>query len=525
MATHRIALAATLWTTFAIGGVACATSEVTPDEPDVPTDGAPPVSADATGDRTKPPGDTSVVDTAVPPKDSQPDTRDSAIPTDAPPDVGADAGVTPYPGDPFDPLAPKEGAACPPGTPPNALLERRCGKCGTQKAFCEAGNIVGTYGPCLGEKTLANSCLPAAREILVCGLCGAQIRRCDAACTWVEGACTGEVASGCIAGEVKHIEGLCADPNEVRRQECSNVCTPGPASPCGPQQADNLIASQVAGTTVSALFNTSGTTRTLQRLVAGACPTTLSTATSFHYTRVVNPGADSVNVTLTNVVPPGATKLDVIMGCYLGATDIPAPANRTACNAQVLDTPEALTFNVAAGGSAIVYTGAVAANKAGRLKLELKTNFVGAEPPPALDHDVVLSENPGETVTEPVSFVTTQTSLRLSVGTCPRTLLTTLTPHRYIRVTNPSVEPLVVDLSLATGFNTTLAAYRGLAAPPISTERNACVGPVNDACGTAVAGADSCLSNFAMAPGESVYLLAQATANTAGSTTFSATTK
>ncbi len=505
--------------TFFAGFLACATSEVTPDEPDAsdtPTvDGAAP-------DRATPPD--ARPDTAPPPKDAQPDRAD-ALPVDARADAAdaADSGFTPYPGDPFDPLAPKEGAACPPGTPLNGIVDRRCGKCGVQKAFCEAGSVVGAYGPCLGEKTAAINCLPAAREISPCGLCGTQLRQCDAACLWVENACVGEVAGGCLAGEVKHLEGLCTNPAEVRRQACSATCTPGAPTPCGPQLADDIVPSTTPGDVVSGIFNTSSTSRTLPRLVAGVCPASTSSATAFHYSRVTNPSATSVNVTVTNVVPPGATKLTVVMAAYEGATDIPDLASRTACTAQV--TSGALTFNVPPGGSVIVYTATTSTTASGRLKLEVKTNFVGPEPAPAVDHDIMLSPNSGETVTEAVSFVTTQTLLRVSTGACPRALLTTIAPYRYIRVTNPTAGDLVADLSLATGFNTTLVAYRGLAGPPLTSERNACSGTNNDSCGAAVAGADSCLTSVTIAAGESIYLLAQAVSNAAGATTFSATTQ
>ncbi|HRG96638.1 MAG TPA: hypothetical protein PLR99_10335 [Polyangiaceae bacterium] len=516
--------------TFFVGFLACATSEVTPDEPDpdpTPTvDGAAP-------DRAAPADATT--DTAPPPKDAQPDRAD-ALPADARVDVAdaADSGFTTYPGDPFDPLAPKEGDPCPAGTPVNAIVERRCGKCGVQKAFCETGSVVGTYGPCLGEKTAAVNCLPRAREILQCGLCGSQTRQCDAACLWVENACLGEVAGGCLANEVKHLEGLCADPAEVRRQQCSGACTPGAPAPCGPQIADELVASSTVGDIVSGIFNTSSTTRTLERMNSGACGLSTSvstTKTPFHYARVTNPSATSVNVTVTHEVPPGASKLTVYRAAYEGATAIPDPANRINCTGQVMlstSSPAygALTFNVPPGGSVVVYTGTSSATSAGRLKLDVKTNFLGPEPAPAVDHDVMLSPNSGETVTEPVSFVTTQTTTRLSsAGVCPRALLTTITPYRYIRVTNPTAGELVADLSLATGVNTTLVAYRGLSAPPLASERNACSGSINDSCGAAVAGADSCLTGVTLAPGESIYLLAQVTTNVAGATTFSATTQ
>ncbi|MBK6463653.1 MAG: hypothetical protein IPF92_22010 [Myxococcales bacterium] len=518
--------------TFFAGLLACATSAVTPDdEPDA----APvtPVTDGASPDRSAPATD-ATPDTR--PQDAQPDRSDVVV--DARPDAAdaadaADSGFTPYPGDPFDPRAPKEGDPCPAGTPVNAILDRRCGKCGVQKAFCETGSVVGTYGPCLGEKTAAVNCLPAAREVSQCGLCGSQTRQCDAACLWVESACLGEVTGGCLSGEVKHIEGLCADPAHVRRQQCSGTCTPGAPAPCGPQVADEVVASPTMGGVVSGIFNTSSTARTVERLVAGVCGTPASmttTKTPFHYARVTNPSATSVNVTVTHVVPPGATKLTAVTAAYEGATTIPDPGNRINCTAQITSVTTtagsgALTFNVPPGGSVVVYTGTTSATAAGRLKLEVKTNFVGPEPAPAVDHDVMLSPNSGETVTEPVSFVTTQTITRVSTGACPRTLLTTLAPYRYIRVTNPTGGTLVADLSLATGVNTTLVAYRGLSAPPLTSERNACFGTNNDACGATVPGADSCVPAISLAAGESVYLLAQVTTNVAGATTFSATTQ
>ena len=213
------------------GFAACSDTPVAVDDPDA----ADPVVVDSAAppkDAAKPPVDARVPDTSTPPKDvNVPDTQvpdtstgDAADAADATMVDAADSGVVP--GEPFDPTKPKAGDPCPAGVNVNDTIDRRCGLCGNQRALCEAGRVVGAYGPCTGEKTTPGACLPGARNTQSCGLCGTQTRTCDTSCTYVETACMGEVAGGCVAGSVKY-NATCPNPNEFRKTTCSATC-PGP---------------------------------------------------------------------------------------------------------------------------------------------------------------------------------------------------------------------------------------------------------------------------------------------------------
>lgn len=480
-------------------------------------------AAKDTGTDARPtPPDATVKDSAVP-DSSKPDTSTDASLPDA-----SDGGpIVSLPGEDFDPAAPKPGDACPAGVPENDLVPRRCGKCGVQKAFCEAGRKVGQYGPCLGEKTVPDACLPRAREVGVeCGLCGAQVRLCDLTCVWSTGLCLNEVAGGCVANEVSYVEGVCANPAEVRKQTCSAACTRGAPEPCTLQLPDLLAASQTRGGTVSGLYSLTGT-RTIPRLNAGACPATSSTvAVSYHYARVVNSGVDSINVTVTQLAPPVGTKPNTYISAYVGRTTAPADATeRQNCTDSVRDTPESLTFNIPAGQSAIVLSTAAAASSTGKLKLEVTTNFVGPEPPPAVDTDVVLDPVMGQTVTAPVVFLATQTLERVLTGTCPRTITTTKPAYRYLRLSNPTAVDRTANVWLATGLDTVIGVYPG-PTPPISTDRGACIGEINDFCPAAsgITTANSCLTGVTVPAAGSVIVYASGYSLTSGTTTFSATT-
>ena len=497
----------------------CATDGVI-DEADGATDFVPDATLD-TGTDARPATDTGPRDTSVP-DTVRPDTGGDTSTADA-----SDAAITPLPGEDFDTTAPKTGDVCPPGVPLNDLVTRRCGKCGVQKAFCETGSVVGTYGPCLGEKTNADACLPKAREVGVsCGLCGSQVRLCDTTCTWSTGVCLNEVANGCVAGEITHVEGVCADPSHVRRQTCSSTCVRGAPEACGPQVPDELVAPQARLGATSGVFALTST-RTLPRLNTGACPVTSSTiAASYHWAKITNPGADEVNVTVTQTAPPAGTKPNTYIAAYVGRTTPPADAiERQACTDQVRDTPESLTFGIPAGQSAFVLTQAAAAASTGKVKLDVVTNFVGPEPAPPVDTVVMLDPVMGQTVTAAVNFVATQTIERVNTGACPRTLSTLKPAYRYLRLENGTATDRTADIWLATGLDTVIGVYPG-PTPPISTARGQCVGEIADGCAaaTGITGANSCLGAVTVPANGSIIVYASGYSLTSGSTTFSART-
>jgi hypothetical protein len=328
---------------------------------------------------------------------------------------------------------------------------------------------------------------------------------------------------------VTYVEGVCADPNQVRKQTCSQTCTRQAPEPCAAQPLDVLTAPQTAGGTVSGLYSLSAT-RTIANLPEGSCPATSGTKqVSYHYVRINNPGTEPVNVTLANApIPPAtSTSIDVLLATYVGRTTPPATvAEREACTGAVVDNTisgtESVTVNIPAGGSVILLTTPYAAGKTGQIRVEVTTNFVGAEQAPPVDTDVTLSATMGTSVTAPVSFVTTQTLPRLvTFGGCPASLSTTNTSYRYIRVINPTATARTADVSLASGTDSVIASYPVMT-PPLNSDRLNC-SDVNDTC-SGISGADSCVKGITVPANGSVIVYAAKFSSGAGSTTFKATT-
>ncbi len=308
-----------------------------------------------------------VTDTSVP--DVRTPTQADSEPDSARPDAAdaADAAIEwARPGEPFDPLAPKPGDACPVGVPVNDVVTRRCGKCGNQTAPCEIGRVLGAYGPCTGEKPNAAACLPRERVVGACGNCGTRRRECDLTCAYVDGVCEGVVAGGCPANEVKLLEGVCPDPEHVRRQVCSAACVLGALEPCAapPQPApDHTVTVGAVGVGVTQVF-----TFDLARMLPlpqqpgfvdpWPCPLVLSTRLRpYRYVRVENPGAAPVTVTIETTGP-----VDTMLAYYLGDAPAPTVAARTACTGQVSDTASGLNgqlngVSIPAAGAITAYIG------------------------------------------------------------------------------------------------------------------------------------------------------------------------
>lgn len=490
---------------FIAGVEGCATDATVPDEEDSGTTPVTPTDASKADTNTTRP-DTSVPDTGKP-DTAVPDTStpDTAVPDAA--EAGVDSGLGPRPGETVDPLAPKPGDPCPAGVNLNDVIDRRCGKCGNQKALCIAGaggaKVVDAYGACTGEKTGVGACLPKERIVSECGFCGTQTKDCDLSCAYVEGACTGQVAGGCTANEVTYIEGVCPDPAHVRRQVCSAACVKGTPEPCAPRPLDEIVISQTAGMTVSgesAVYSTK-----IGKLNTGACPRTVSsTLTGYQYVRVKNNGAMEATVTISNGTPAGATKPDTIVALYPGPN---APGDRTMCVGTVFDSPESITTAIPAGGSVIFHQSLFSASATNpRLKTEVTTEYLGATPPTS----VAIGPNMNDTVTYFVQFDPAQLTERLSSGACPATLSSSMVAYKYVQVTNPGGAARLVDLSADEPVDSVLAVYSGATPPATAAERAACVGSSNDTC--AAAGfptADSCLAGVSIPAAGSVWVLVQ----------------
>ena len=463
----------------------CATEATPEDEPD---SALPPEVDSSTADANKvdakpPTPDANVRDTSTPDA-NKPDsttTPDSSV-TDATADV--DSGIGNLPGEAFDPTAPKTGAACPAGVAEFDVITRRCGACGSQKAFCEAGRIVGAYGACIGEKTGADICLPGAREVGVeCGLCGSQVRNCDGTCVWSSALCTGEVVGGCPKGQITYVEGVCTDPTQVRKQTCSQTCTRQAPEACAARPVDEIVASQTAGTVVSADVEFWGKN---QRLNTGTCPQTLTTSssslTSYAYARIKNNGADSINVSVANaILTGGTTRPDTVITSYPGPN---VPADRTQCTGSVSDTsPETVVANIPAGGSIIVLQNLYSTSSSGaKTRLDVTTNFIGA--PPTF---LTVPATVGSSATFPVVLGAAKI-VRPNVpspdpGPCPLSLSSTSTSYQYVEVRNTTAAPRTVTLE-TTALDTMLAYYTGATPPATTAERLACVGEFADGSST-----------------------------------------
>jgi len=462
---------------------------------------------------------------ATPARDSStPDARpvDSSVPDTSVVDA-ADSAVTPRPGDPFDPLAPATGANCPAGVMENDVITRRCGKCGQQSALCETGRKVGAYGACSGEKTNADACLP--NEVLVseCGFCGQQTTRCDLNCAAVTGACTNQVPSGCVKNEVTYIDGICPTAAETRRQVCSATCTKGAPEPCAARPVEEIVVSQTVGATVNGGFLTTSNLKI--PLLSGSCPATESTMVSslYHWVRLRNAGADEVTVTLTNGIPSGGSRPAVTFTGFAGST---VPADRKACSIPPYTTSiETLRMAIPAGGSVMVLTqldssGAPQA----RLSLDVKTDLVGPEVPPAIDHIVEIGAAANDVVTQAVTFVSTQTGPRISTFSCPTSFTSTTNyGYRYLRLDNPTAMAKTVDIAGDAAQDTVISVYPGATAPT-STTRTACIGTANDTCANVAF--DSCVNGISVpANGSVVVLFAPYFSSSYFSTTLSVTTK
>ena len=488
----------------------CATQVVVPpeDDPvDVPlTDAA---KLDSKTDPAPNRPDTSAPDTSV---------ADTSTRVDAQVDA-SDGAVTSRPGDPFDPLAPKEGDNCPVGTAENTVLTRTCGKCGKQNALCEkngAGVLkVSAYGACTAEPTTA-VCLPGEVIVSTCGFCGQQVKRCDGTCSYIEGACQNQVVGGCPAGEITFLEGLCgpgttppSNATDVRRQVCSPSCARGTAEPCAPRPTPEIVVAQTVNGLVATENDVIATK--VARLNTGSCPSTLSsTLSTYQWVRVRNSGADSVNVTVTNVPLTGAsstTPVDTVVTYYAGGV---IPADRLQCVGTVSDSPESVTVNIAAGGAIMfhqsLYSGSATAAK---LRVEAKTNFIGVETPPPVDYTITIGPNLGNSVTQAMTFSAAQKNGLLSMAisgnsTCPRTVGSSLTAYRYVRIINPGATARTVDIYTPSGQDAVIAYYAGATAP-LNADRGACTGVTNDTCPSgSIASADACITGVSIPANSSI---------------------
>jgi|GEM_PF-1427873 len=434
-------------------------------------------------------------------------------------DSGPDAGPN-RPGDLFDPTAPKEGDACPAGTVENGVIERSCGYCGTQKAFCTNAKV-GAYGPCLAEHTDANRCLPNATRGVACGICGTAVDDCDpGTCTWNAGACMNELANGCTAGEVTYITGVCANPDDVRKQVCSPQCALLAPEPCAPQPIDTIDL-PTDGSTKTAVFTFGAATAVSKYAIDNAsfddsfaCPTPdVHTATPAHFALVRNTTNAPVVVETWPSKAANGTNYDTVSIAYAGRASIPkTDAELKACTGVSNDTcttsPCAGTsttwsglandeaFLVPANGTAIVHTAQYSGTTAAGQPFQFNVRVQPAAVRPAIDHTITIPAV-GASVNQALDFATANTTKRLYTAfadnqVCPIAPSATVTPYRYLKLNNATAAARTVEVSVGgDGFDGIIASY-ARADAPVGAERNACVGSANDTCSNAAY--DACLN-------------------------------
>jgi hypothetical protein len=440
---------------------------------------------------------------------------DTGTTVDAGRDTGVDAGPADAgpnkPGDLFDPTAPKEGDPCPAGVPENGVMSRGCGYCGTQKSFCTNGKV-GVYAACVGENTNpVNRCLPNAARGSSCGICGTQVDDCDPVkCTWSPGVCENELANGCPAGEVNYIEGVCANPDEVRKQTCSAACTLGVPEPCGPEPIDTVDIPADAST-LSTTFKFAAAAKNSKRASTGAtsCPTTTpSSAYPAHFAKIHNPTNAPITIDVWgSKAPAPGIAVDTIMYGYARSTVPKLDADLKACTGAGNDTCSTApcgadsdwagligVLTVPANGDVVVHTsqytvGTLDPSSAG---LPFVLNVRRAPPPPAAG--APSFDIPAVGASTRFLYSLNTSSPRMS-ATCPAASTNTATVGTYITLTNPTAAARTVSVweGATYGANalvdTVMASYATV--PADDAARKACVTGVVDTCLTAPCESDS----------------------------------
>jgi len=520
---------------------ACATEATTGDDDVVEDAGV--VDAGPKKDAT---ADTGPADTGV--KDTGTDvtvTPDTGVVDAGPRDSGVDSGPDAGPnraGELFDPAAPKEGDPCPANTPNFGTLDRRRGYCGTQKAFCENGKV-GAYGPCSAEKTTATRCLPnAVVGGATCGLCGTTVKTCDPdLCEFSEGVCENEVANGCPAGEVNYIEGVCADPAQVRKQTCSASCQLTAPEPCGLEPIDTVDIPADAST-LSTTFKFAAAAKNSKRASTGAtsCPTTtLSSSLPAHFAKIHNPTNAPITIDVWgSKAPAPGIAVDTVMYGYARSTVPKLDAELKACTGSGNDT--CLTapcgadsdwaglvgiLTVPANGDVIVHTsqytvGALDPSSAG---LPFVLNVRRAPPPPA--DGAAAIDIPAVGASSRFLYALNTSSPRIG-GSCPSGTVNTATNGTYITLNNPTAAARTVSVwegatyGANAAVDTVMASYATI--PADDAARKACVKGVSDTCSTAPCEGDAGLigaSAVVIPPNGSavVYVAAYSSLTAAGS--------
>ena len=120
----------------------------------------------------------------------------------------------------------------------------------------------------------------------------------------------------------------------------------------------------------------------------------------------------------------------------------------------------------------------------------------------------------GATTSGEFTLALTQTTTRLTSGTCPTTLSGTATAYEYVELDNPSASTVKVSVWSSKSSNagapvidTVMTSYAGTTLPPTDAARKACVNRVDDDC-SATDYATECLNNWAGLVGSDAITIA-----------------
>ena len=212
------------------------------------------------------------------------------------------------------PPPPVEGAACP---TLNALGSKPCGACGTASTVCLPGDagtgVWSPYGACTGE--LAGGCVPGTVTMDDCGNCGKVTKTCTKYCAYSTSACMGQPANSCAPGSIDYTNAGCA-AQSYHNRSCGTTCTWGNYSmTCdAPINANKVtISATLTGTVVNTY--TLSASKVGPR-VTGSCPAaTVSADTDYPYeiVEVKNATAQTAKVSAWLT---GAASIDTVMAAY-----------------------------------------------------------------------------------------------------------------------------------------------------------------------------------------------------------------
>ncbi len=281
-----------------------------------------------------------------------------------------------------------------PGTPCTVLEEIRkktCGACGEQETICLGGKW-SVYGACTGE--IAGGCIPGTKTTEACGNCGTLTRTCTNYCAFTTSACAGQPAMACTPGGVDLSNAGCADPDTYHSRSCSAACAYDSfTSTCGapPKSIEVPPTPNSTNSTIVLIDSTPVLSRP-----SGTCPNaTLSTtvSTPYQYLKVHNPNAKAATINVYNSLAPGGVAFKTMLVAYDGAANPSGDTARKACvklkssgnssltgDAKFASMDGASALTIAAGATMTIYVAAYnaydatkPADSTGKVKLVVQT--------------------------------------------------------------------------------------------------------------------------------------------------------